>query len=472
MKFYNPDTHYDDIKKFNLRMKYARLAGDISDVETEVRGALLSDSFKAVTVCFSDIEGRLHMLDYDKDFLLDSADNLTFDGSSIRGFTAQHESDLKIHLDWDAAYILPFDVVGPGKLFMFAEVQNKDGSGYAADIRLLLRNYLEELKQTGILVHVAAEIEGFLFNGADVERTYHAHRKFEYMTTGGYFNALPQSPLRRFIDRVAEVQRAAGFENEKDHPEVAPSQFEINWRHTDALVAADQIQLYKMLCRQIASSHALTACFLPKPIVGVNGNGMHINISFADPSGKNLFFGNQSNNLSEKAWDFTKNVLYHARDICLALNSSVNAYRRLDPNYEAPNEIKASANDRSSMVRIPLANEKSARVEIRTVAPDANPYLAILTLLKAGNNKSLEGASAIEFSARKGTLPSHIYQAIQYFEESELMQNTLGKETHHKYTKWKREAADRCPRKLGTSVKAGEVVFHHEVTNQQLWSMF
>lgn len=468
MTFDDPETHYADMKDFNLELKLARSNGSPVKVEKTIRELLKDKMFKAVTICFSDIEGRLHMLDYDKDYLLQNSDNLTFDGSSIRGFTAQHESDLRIQLDWNASYLLPFDVVGPGKLFMFGEIHEKDGANYAADIRLLLRTYLEELKKAGTLVKVAAEVEGFLFNGDDAEKTYMSHQKFEYMTTGGYFNTLPQSPLRRFIDRVAEVQRAAGFENEKDHPEVAPSQFEINWKHTDALVAADQIQLYKMLCRQIASSHALTACFLPKPIIGVNGNGMHTNISFEDESGKNLFFGEKESNLSETAWMFLKNILNYGEEICLALNSSVNAYRRLDPAFEAPNEIKASAVDRGSMIRIPMGNERSARIEVRTVAPDANPYLAILAILKAGNTKSEAKNPAL--AGLK--LPSNIYTAIEHFEGSELMKSALGNETHAKYVRWKREAADRCPKKLGTSIKAAEVVYHHEVTNQQLWSMF
>jgi len=462
-----------NLRETNLRFKKARANFDAEfNAELTVRQELAQDDYKAVTVCFSDIEGRLHMLDYDKDFLLKSADNLTFDGSSIRGFTAQHESDLRIQLDWAATYHLPAEYFGAGKLFIFGEICDKDGVAYRGDVRSMLRDYLTELRDSNkYRVNVAAEIEGFLFKGKDIEKTYHQHRSFEYLTTGGYFNTLPSSPLRRFIDTVAEVQRDCGFENEKDHPEVAPSQFEINWSYTEALVAADQIQLYKMICRQMAALNDITACFLPKPIVGVNGNGMHMNISLQDlDSGKNLFYGPMENNLSEGAWAFVYSVLNHAEQICLALNSSVNSYRRLDPNYEAPNEIKASAVDRGSMVRIPIGNEKSARIEVRTVAPDANPYLALLSILKAGLGGSTKNRNGNGKMA--DILPSNIYTAIQHFRESELMRNALGPESHAKYIMWKEEAADRCARRLGTSVKAGEVMFHHEVTNQQLWSQF
>ena len=442
-----------------------------ADAQQTVLGTLREKTFKAVTVCFSDVEGRLHMIDYDKDFLLKSHANLTFDGSSIRGFTAQHESDLKIQLDWGAAYILPFDVFGDGKLFIFGEVHEKDGSDYSADIRSTLRAYLKELYATKqIRINIAAEIEGFLFDGENLEKTYVANRTFPYVTTGGYFNALPRSPLRQFIDKVAEVQRIAGFENEKDHPEVAPSQFEVNWAYTEALIAADQIQLYKMICRQIAANNGQTACFLPKPIVGVNGSGMHTNVSVWSPGElKNKFHGDKAHNLSQEAWDFTHGVLNHAEEICLALNPSVNAYRRLDPTYEAPNEIKVSAIDRGSMIRIPMAgNPAAARIEVRSVAPDANPYLAILAILKAG----FSGKIAANVHCHHRKLPSNIYTAIDHFRESEMMKKARGSGPHAKYIRWKEEAADRCPRKLGTSIKAGEVIHHHEVTNQQLWSTF
>lgn len=467
------------MKKFNLALKESRTSGigryNSKVAQEIVTEKLKEDEFKAVTVCFSDIEGRLHMLDYDKDFLLKSHDNLTFDGSSIRGFTAQHESDLKIQLDWGATYILPFDVFGEGKLFIFGEIHDKDGTDYSADIRSILRSYLAELRKEMIHVNVAAEIEGFLFDGQDLERGAIKNASgpyFPFVTTGGYFNALPKSPLRRFIDAAAEVQRIAGFENEKDHPEVAPSQFEMNWSYTEALVAADQIQLYKMICRQIAANNRWTACFLPKPIVGINGNGMHTNISLATlGEWTNLFHGNEEHNLSSRAWDFLNSVLHHGKEICLALNPSVNAYRRLDPAYEAPNEIKASAVDRGSMIRIPIGNAKSARIEVRTVAPDANPYLAILAILKAGMAGKTQVRKPVPHEPI-ALLPSNIYTAIEFFRESKLMKKALGPETHAKYIKWKEEAADRCPRKLGTSIKASEIVYHHEVTNQQIWSAF
>ena len=139
-----------------------------------------------------------------------------------------------------------------------------------------------------------------------------------------------------------------GFQNEKDHPEVAPSQFEMNYSYTEASIAADQILLYKLICRQVANRLDLTASFLPKPVTGVNGSGMHTNLSISK-AGKNLFYGTEAEGLSTMAWDFVDRILTSANDICLALNASVNAYRRLDPHFEAPNQIKASPIDRGSI---------------------------------------------------------------------------------------------------------------------------
>src|ERR1035441_3086236 len=176
----------------------------------------------------------------------------------------------------------------------------------------------------------------------------------------------------------------------------------------------------------------LTACFLPKPIVGVNGTGMHTNVSITK-EGKNLFWDPEGlEKMSPFSWQFVDRILTHGNDLCLLMNASVNAYRRLDPHFEAPNQLKASATDRGSMVRIPLGNSRSARVEVRAVAPDA----------------------------------------IQNFNKSEWMTKILGEDVKGRYADLKKASADRCPRALGTVVKAPEVQYHHEVYTQYLWNMF
>ena len=280
-------------------------------------------------------------------------------------------------IDWSAFYWVPSDVFGSGKVMVFGEVIDKHGKPYTGDIRGVLKSYADEqFKTNGYTLNAANEIEGFLFNGKEAEQRLSARPgKFEYVDGGGYYHSLPGDPLRTFIDTAAEVQRAMGFQNEKDHPEVAPSQFEINYNYGDAVAASDQIQLYKLICRQVANNMGYTASFLPKPVVGVNGSGMHTNVSVSK-GGKNLFWDPKGlEKISPFAWDFVDRVLSAGNDICLLLNSSVNAYRRLDPHFEAPNQLNASAINRGAMVRVPIGNERSARVEVRAVAPDANPYL-------------------------------------------------------------------------------------------------
>jgi glutamine synthetase len=466
---------YDQLEDMNLEAKAERLSRIGEGKIREKRMKYLNDEkrIKAVTICFADLEGRLHMLDYDKKFLLKSADNLTFDGSSIRGFSQQAESDLRLAVDWPATYWLPSDVFGPGKVLVFADVLEKDGTPYVADMRAKLKSYLDKLyRKDGTICNAANEIEGFLFKGRDAERRYYETGCFEFPSTGGYYHSLPGDALRLFIDTAAEVQRAMGFANEKDHPEVAPSQFEMNYGYTEASIAADQVLLYKLICRQVAARFEMTASFLPKPVTGVNGSGMHTNLSVSQ-KGKNLFWDPKGQDkLSKMGWKFIDRILTSGQDICLLFNPSVNAYRRLDPHFEAPNQIKASAVDRGSMIRIPIGNDKSARIEVRSISPDANPYLAIYTMFRTGFEGPIEAPNGEKRRDRTRFLPDNIYDGIRLFKGSRFAADLLGEAVHKRYADLKLASADRCPKALGTQIKSPEIQFHHEVTNQYLWSKF
>jgi glutamine synthetase len=464
---------YDELEELNLAAKADRVNRTAADEVREKRLKYLADEkrIKAVTVLFSDLEGRLHLLDYDKKFLLGAYENLTFDGSSIRGFTAQKESDLRLGIDWSAFYWVPADVFGTGKVVVFGNVIDKDGTPYSGDMRGVLKGYADKLyKEKQYSLNAATEIEGFLFAGKSAEQIYHETGKFEFISAGGYYHSLPLDPLRQFIDTAAEVQRAMGFQNEKDHPEVAPSQFEINYSYSEVVGAADQIQLYKLLTRQIANNMGYTASFLPKPVVGVNGSGMHTNVSVSQ--GKtNLFWDEKGEEqLSKFGWDFLDRILTHALDLCLVFNSSVNAYRRLDPHFEAPNQIRASAVDRGAMVRVPIGNHRSMRTEVRAVAPDANPYLALYGIFKTG----LDGEIAKTKDLRAGGryLPDNIQTAIDDFKSSKWIARILGEDVQGRYVELKQAVANRSPRELGAIVKGSEVQFHHAVYNQSLWNLF
>jgi len=463
---------YDQLEQLNLKAKKKRISGISEDILRKEYVTYLKKEkkLKAITICFSDIEGRLHMLDYDKKFFLSSYDNLTFDGSSIRGFSRQAESDLRLKVDWGAFWWLPSDVFGPGKVLMMGEVFDQDGKPYAMDTRGLLKAYVRKMKkERGFTFNAANEIEGFLLKGEDAEKNFNERSGFEIVSKGGYYHSLPNDILKIFIDRTAEAQRAMGFENEKDHPEVAPSQFELNYSYSEIVNAADQIQIYKLVSRQIARNMGVTATFLPKPIVGINGSGMHTNLSISK-NGKNLFYEkNGKAHLSKLGWDVISRILNNANDICLILNSSVNAYRRLDPHFEAPNEIKVSEIDRGAMIRIPLFNERSSRIEVRSVGPDANPYLVMYALIKIGLEGPLEkrgNNSTLKF------LSSNIQTATQQFKESKVITQIFGEEFKKKFIELKETSANRSPLELGTRVKNGEVLFHHEIYNQMLWNDF
>lgn len=465
---------YMELEAKNLSAKKSR-ANYVSqaEFEKEYRSYLKKESgIKAVTVCFSNIEGRFHMLDYDKQHFLQSADNLTFDGSSVRGFTELAESDLRLVPDWSSLRWLPADVFGPGKVLLFASIADREHVQYPTDFRGLLKSYSEELyKKEKIEAFAAPEIEGFLLAGVDAERNYDEKTGFSLLSTGGYYQSLPNDALRLFIDVAAEAQRALGFENEKDHPEVAPSQFELNFKYGSLVEIADQIQLYKLVCRQVAAQKGMTASFLPKPLAGINGSGMHINFSLAK-NGKNIFYSKKGeNSLSAQAWSSINKILNHAPELCLIFNSSVNAYRRLDPNFEAPNQIKVSPTDRGSMVRLPVGNEHTTRIEVRSVAPDANPYLTVFALLKTIFSGT-EFTPAVDKRPRVRFLPGTIYEALRLFKSSPFIGEIIGETAQSKFAAWKQLAADRSPKELGSLVKTSEVIYHHEVTNQILWKQF
>ncbi len=473
------ELSYQELEERNLAIREKVEQGvDISEeIKSELRA---STAIKCVSLLFSDLEGKLHGLDFDKTHILKNEDNLTFDGSSVNGFSTLNKSDLRFAIDWSSFRWAPADIFGKGKVIVFANACEQDGTPYSGDFRSNLNLKRKKLmEKDGIKVNLAPEIEGFLLEGTDAEKTFDENISLKPASVGGYFNSLPQDKLRLFIDWFAEATRALGFVNEKDHPEVAPGQFELNYRFRDVLHAADQIQLYKLVARQIAAHMGLTASFLPKPIAGINGNGMHSNISL-EKNGANIFFDKEGqDNLSEDALMFIAGVLSRGNEMCLAMNPSVNAYRRLDPNFEAPNAIKMSASDRGSMVRIPIGNEKSARMEVRTTAPDVNPYLVYSLILDAGLGGLKAGTSErkalkelLENKVKPEILPATIQDALEAFKKSDFITQTMGKEEKKKYLELKQEVADRSPKSLGRMIKKWEVLDHHEVRNQVLESDF
>lgn len=495
-RFRDPDKDYlelsyEELEERNLKIRERVESDDPEDIknlEAEIRQRLTEeDRVKAITIYWADLNGKLHHEDLDKKQVLEGGDNLTFDGSSISGFSTTDQSDLRFSIDWASFRWAPADVFGKGKVIVFANVNNQDGSPYEGDFRQRLRMQLDELKsERNVRVNVASEVEGILLKGRNAEQNYDENIGLEPATPGGYCDSLPQDKLKLFIDHLAESTRALGFRNEKDHPEVAPGQFELTYRHQDAQRAADQILLYKLTARQIAANmepggEGVTASFLPKPISNVNGNGMHLNLS-VERDGKNLFYDAKGpDQLAESARMFIAGVLKHGRSISLGLNSTPNSERRLDPNFEAPNEVKVSGSNRAAMIRIPIGNEKSARMEVRSVAPDANPYLALSLIIRAGmegvlskkEEEERELAKLLDDTERETEiLPTTIHEAIREFETSEFTTRAMGATAKTKYLDLKKAVARRSPEEQGNIVKNSEIIHHHEVTNQMLWKKF
>ena len=417
---------------------------------------LIPQDVSFINVYFTDLQGKLLSVTYVKDFFISSYDNLTFDGSSVSGFSKQEQSDLRLEIDQKTLKRLPEELFGEGFVMFFANVKDQNGNQYSRDFRGLLEKFVNDTKESDkISFCIAPEIEGFLFDGIDAELSYKSNNGFSFITNGGYFSSLPNTVLMDYLLTVVRILQGLGFEIEKYHQEVANSQFEINYRYSDPVDACDKIQIYKLICRAVANSMGLTACFLPKPIDGINGSGMHLNISIAK-EGSNLFYSKDIGNfgrLSKMAESFAYSICDHAPALCAIWNSSINAYRRLDPKYEAPVNIKISNTDRSSMIRIPLASEKATRIEIRSVAPDCNPYLCLFTTLSVANFNTIDQLKNINTK-----LPKTLSEALKCLKNNETVVKAIGKEASEAY----------CDIKSGEEIVGiiDEIVFHHEIRCQ------
>ena len=357
---------YEQLEEMNLEVKQARINRETPDKLREARMKYLTDEkrIKAVTVCFTDLEGRLHMLDYDKKYLLKSQDNLTFDGSSVRGFSAQQESDLRLGIDWSRLLLAAGGRVRPRQgAGVLPRCWAATAQPYAGDLRSMLKKYSDAAcsRRTGMVCHVAPEIEGFLFKGRDAERHYNETGKFEYVSIGGLLPLAAGRQAARLHRRRRRGAARDGLPEREGSPRggAQPVRDELQLRR-GAHHRRPGAALQAAVPPGGGQPRRAPPAFLPKPVTGVNGNGMHTNMSF-NKGGKNLFWDAKGQeNFSKAGWDAIDRILNNADDLCLVLNPSVNAYRRLDPHFEAPNQIKASANNRGAMVRIPTGNEKSA----------------------------------------------------------------------------------------------------------------
>lgn len=408
---------------------------------------------------FTDIFGMLKNVAITVSQLEKALDNrCMFDGSSIEGFVRVEESDMYLYPDLDTFEIFPWRPQQGKVARLVCDVHHPNGDAFEGDPRYVLKKVLKEAADMGYTFQVGPECEFFLFHTDEEGRpTTNTHEM------AGYFDVGP-------IDMAENVRRdivlnleEMGFEIEASHHEIAPAQHEIDFMYGDGLTTADNIMTFKMAVKTIAKRHGLHATFMPKPKAGVNGSGMHINMSLADQNGHNVFEDEKDPiGLSEVAYQFIAGILKHINEMALLTNPLVNSYKRLVPGYDAPTYLAwSSAPNRSQLIRIPSSRGTNTRVELRSPDSAVNPYLVLAACLAAGLdgikqqlvppaqiNENVFALSEEEMTARGIMhLPETLGEAIEAFKDSEFMQSVLGKHIYDKYLKakeaeWKKFRAE------------------------------
>lgn len=369
-------------------------------------------------------------------------DGMMFDGSSIEGFARIEESDMYLKPDLDTFVIYPWRPQ-TGKVARFiCDVYTPAGEPFDGDPRGILKKQMEEAKKLGYEFNVGNECEFFLFqtdeNGRPTTKTN---------DEAGYFDLDPidmGTDARRDICLTLEQM---GFEIEASHHEVAEGQHEIDFKYADALTTADNVVTFRLAVKTIAKKYGLHATFIPKPIFGINGSGMHTNMSlFKD--GKNAFFDPAGElQLSDTAYSFIAGVLKHVAGITAVTNPLVNSYKRLVPGYEAPCYIAWSASNRTDIIRIPASRGAGTRVELRSPDPTTNPYLCLACCLAAGMDgikNNLPAPDSVDVNLFKSTqeerdalgvknLPGSLYEALKIMEEDGLVKEVLGEHAYNAF---------------------------------------
>jgi len=423
-----------EMKEFVLKKAHDNNVRFIRLWFTDVQGIL-----KSFSITIEELEGAL-------------LEGMGFDGSSIEGFSRIEESDVIALPDPNTFQMLPWSPLENGVARMFCDVLNPDGSHFEGDPRWILKKELKKIGDMGYTYYVGPELEYFYFKSDK--------GKPETLDRGGYFDLTTldaASPLRR--DTILYLE-SMGIGVEYSHHEVAPSQHEIDLRYTDALTMADNAMTYRMIVKEVATRNGVYATFMPKPIFGVNGSGMHTHQSLFKGD-KNAFYdSNDKYNLSGIGKQFIAGLLKHSKEIVAITNQWVNSYKRLVPGYEAPVYISWARRNRSTLVRVPMykpGKEKSTRVEFRCPDPACNPYLAFSLMLAAGmegikNKYPLpdpieENIFEMDIERREKagieTLPDNLFEALQYFEKSKIARETLGDHTFFKFIENKKIEWDR-----------------------------
>lgn len=351
-----------------------------SYTKEDIRRIAQEQNVRFIRLQFTDLLGTIKNVEIPISQLEKALDNkMMFDGSSIEGYVRIEESDMYLYPDLDTWVVFPW-VTQDRVARLICDIYMPDGTPFAGDPRGILKRALREAGELGFTaMNVGPEPEFFLFKTDE-----RGEPTTELNDQGGYFDLAPMDMGENCRREIVLTLEEMGFEIEASHHEVAPGQHEIDFKYADAIKAADQIQTFKLVVKTIAREHGLHASFMPKPLFGVNGSGMHCHQSLFQGD-KNAFYDEKDKlGLSAVARHYMAGVLTHARAMAAITNPTVNSYKRLVPGYEAPVYVAWSASNRSPMIRIPASRGLSTRVEVRNPDPAANPYLALAVMLKAG----------------------------------------------------------------------------------------
>jgi len=412
------------------------------------------DGIKFISLQFSDVTGAVKSVDMPIKGLEGALeDGVWFDGSSVEGFARIQESDMRLVLDPDTYAMLPWAAEERKRGRVFCDIYTPDGDPFEGDPRGILKRLRAKIAERGWTLNVGPEPEFFLFkraenNGGSVHPVPH--------DVGGYFDFSPSDEAVRVRTELMDALNSMGLEIEVGHHEVALGQHEIDFRFADVLRAADNVMTLKYTVKAIAAKHGLVASFMPKPIYGINGSGMHCHQSLFDAEGNNLFFDEKDEfKLSKIAYGYIAGQLEHARALAAIVSPTVNSYKRLVPGYEAPVYIGWAQINRSALIRIPRYNEgrpKSVRAELRFPDPSSNAYLAFSAMLAAGldgiekemtppdplndiNLYELTKAERTEMGV--GELPGSLAEGLTELEKNEVLKSALGSNLYEAFTRAK-----------------------------------
>ncbi len=408
-----------------------------SKTKSEITKLVKANKVRYIRLWFTDVLGFLKGFTITKDELPRAlGDGMGFDGSSIEGFARIEESDMIARPDPTTFAILPWESKEQPVARMFCDIYTPDGKPFAGDPRFVLKKNLARAKNLGYTYYVGPELEYFYFNNP---------KNTIVLDRGGYFDLTPLDVAQSVRNETVSALEDLGIVVEYSHHEVASSQHEIDLRYSDALSMADSVMTYRLVAKEIAQAKGLHASFMPKPVYGINGSGMHTHQSlFKGPA--NAFFDKKGQyHLSKIAKQFIAGLLRHAPEITSVTNQWVNSFKRLVPGYEAPVYICWAQMNRSSLIRVPMykpGKEKATRIEYRVPDPACNPYLAFSVMLAAGLEGMEKGYALSEpandniyhmteeqrDSARIKSLPEDLLEAIKITENSELVRKALGDE--------------------------------------------